>query len=184
MKAANEYILSMAVRKNICPSKSVWEALPSIHVYFHCSDNIHPLSIVNSWACPSTSFPKGVISSFLRTHFLFINRISRQLGRSHTWINRHQLQDPPILPYVWLYRTSAGYLYYREYYRTVIIKIPKLFDLLPKNNSVLAMGSKNMDDNGAMDSLRSVGYTIMVCNYRSCTIPLKILQNYSNATLH
>ena len=128
---------------------------------------------MNTWAGQSTSFPKGVISSFLRTHFLFINRISRQLGRSHTWINRHQLQDPPILPYVWLYRTSAGYLYYREYYRTVIIKIPKLFDLLPKNNSVLAMGSKNMDDNGAMDSLRSVGYTIIVCNYRSCTIPLK-----------
>ena len=116
MKAANEYILSMAVRKNICPSKSVWEALPSIHVYFHCSDNIHPLSIVNSWACPSTSFPKGVISSFLRTLFLFIN-----------WINRYPPQDPPVLPYVWLYRTSAGYLYYREYYRTVIIKIPKLF---------------------------------------------------------
>ena len=173
MKAANEYILSMAVRKNICPSKSVWEALPSIHVYFHCSDNIHPLSILNSWACPSTSFPKGVISSFLRTLFLFIN-----------WINRYPPQDPPVLPYVWLYRTSAGYLYYREYYRTVIIKIPKLFALLPKNNSVLAMGSKNMDDNGAMDSLRSVGYTIMVCNYRSCTIPLKISQNYSNATLH
>ena len=84
MKAANEYILSMAVRKNICPSKSVWEALPSIHVYFHCSDNIHPLSIVNSWACPSTSFPKGFFSSFLRTLFLFINWNSRQLGRSHT----------------------------------------------------------------------------------------------------
>ena len=39
---------------------------------------------MNTWASPSTSFPKGVISSFQRTLFLFINWISRQLGRSHT----------------------------------------------------------------------------------------------------
>ena len=39
---------------------------------------------MNTWASQSTSFPKGVISCFHRTLFLFINWISRQLGRSHT----------------------------------------------------------------------------------------------------
>ena len=42
------------------------------------------LSTMNTWVFKSTSFPKGFISSFLRTLFLFINWISRQLGRSHT----------------------------------------------------------------------------------------------------
>ena len=39
---------------------------------------------MNTSASQSTSFPKGVISCFLRTLFLFINWISRQLDRSHT----------------------------------------------------------------------------------------------------
>ena len=42
------------------------------------------LSTMNTWASQSTSFPKGVISCFHRTLFLFINWISRQLDRSHT----------------------------------------------------------------------------------------------------
>ena len=42
------------------------------------------LSTMNTWASQSTSFPKGVISCFLQTLFLFINWNCRQLGRSHT----------------------------------------------------------------------------------------------------
>ena len=51
------------------------------------------LSTMNTWASQSTSFPKGVISCFHRTLFLFINWISRQLDRSHT-----TQQTPPTRP--------------------------------------------------------------------------------------
>ena len=43
------------------------------------------LSTMNTWASQSTSFPKGVISCFHWTLFLFIN-----------WINRHLPQDPSV----------------------------------------------------------------------------------------
>ena len=54
------------------------------------------LSTMNTWASQSTSFPKGVISCFHRTLFLFINWISRQLDRSHTDSTDTCQQDPPV----------------------------------------------------------------------------------------
>ena len=49
----------------------------------------------NTWASQSTSFPKGVFSLFQRTHFVFINWNSRQLGRSHIESTDTCQQDPP-----------------------------------------------------------------------------------------
>ena len=54
------------------------------------------LSTMNTWASQSTSFPKGFISRLLRTLFLFINWISRQLDRIHTESADTCQQDPPV----------------------------------------------------------------------------------------
>ena len=52
---------------------------------------------MNTWVFKSTSFPKGFISSFLRTLFLFINWINRQLDRNHTESTDTRQQDPPVI---------------------------------------------------------------------------------------
>ena len=51
---------------------------------------------VDAWRSQFTSFPKGVISCFHRSLFLFINWISRQLDRSHTESTDTCQQDPPV----------------------------------------------------------------------------------------
>ena len=54
------------------------------------------LSTMNTWASQSTSFPKVFISRLLRTLFLFINWISRQLDRIHTESADTCQQNPPV----------------------------------------------------------------------------------------